>query len=470
NGNPIFTEVHPDNSVALEMFFPEGEFSYRSFKFPWGNQTSPEKVTIQDILPGNTYEFNNDSDSTGVTVTFNQLDANIYAYATVTKYNYAPVNPDFSGIAPLLISSYFKMEGQLINSFNGEIQVDLNKYPGITSPKKTMLYVRPEFSQIFIPLPTSYNSSRNQLVCTTTDFGDFAFGIPQNISAYPPFPISPKDNEIVNGETEVNLMWGIPGIFKSFHLQIATDSLFNNLVIDNTGLKSTLLTINSLNNNAKYFWRLNSTNSAGISEWSNVFKFYTESPYIKIVYPNGGENIFADSSYIIRWESNVNDTLDIDLIKGMDLVSVIADSITSKTNAITWHVPLSIQFDSSYKIRVTSLNHLNLFDESDNSFSINGVAGIPELKNNVKEYKLYQNFPNPFNPSTVIRYTLAKDGFVKLKIYDLLGREIATLVQDWEKAGIHSVTFKPNKLSSGVYIYSLHTGNFFRSKKLILLR
>lgn len=86
------------------------------------------------------------------------------------------------------------------------------------------------------------------------------------------------------------------------------------------------------------------------------------------------------------------------------------------------------------------------------------------------EYRLDQNFPNPFNPETVISYQLAVNSNVILKIYDLLGNEIASLVNGEKPAGIHQVTFDGSSLAAGVYYYQLSTDNFSDTKKLILLK
>ncbi len=93
-----------------------------------------------------------------------------------------------------------------------------------------------------------------------------------------------------------------------------------------------------------------------------------------------------------------------------------------------------------------------------------GNISIPQ------EYELFDNFPNPFNPTTIIRYGLPGDGFVTLKIYDILGREVATLVNEYKAAGTYNVTFNASNLSSGVYIYRLKSGDFVASKKLLLLK
>ena len=85
-------------------------------------------------------------------------------------------------------------------------------------------------------------------------------------------------------------------------------------------------------------------------------------------------------------------------------------------------------------------------------------------------FALSQNYPNPFNPVTTIRYVLPKPGFVSLRVYDLLGREVAVLVNAHRPAGAHTITWHAQGLSSGVYLYRLEAGDFVETRKLILQR
>jgi hypothetical protein len=85
-------------------------------------------------------------------------------------------------------------------------------------------------------------------------------------------------------------------------------------------------------------------------------------------------------------------------------------------------------------------------------------------------YTLAQNFPNPFNPRTIIRYSIPTEQFISLKVYDLLGNEVAILVRSKQEAGYHSIEFDASSLSSGVYFYRLLAGGFVASKKLLVLR
>ncbi len=86
------------------------------------------------------------------------------------------------------------------------------------------------------------------------------------------------------------------------------------------------------------------------------------------------------------------------------------------------------------------------------------------------KFTLFQNYPNPFNPSTVIRYSLQENEFVQLKIFDLLGREIATLVNKKQAPGNYSVQFNAENLPSGAYIYTLKAGNYFGTRKMSLVK
>jgi hypothetical protein len=85
-------------------------------------------------------------------------------------------------------------------------------------------------------------------------------------------------------------------------------------------------------------------------------------------------------------------------------------------------------------------------------------------------YLLGQNYPNPFNPATIIQYQLPENQFVKLKIYDALGVEVASLINEEKEAGVHEVSFNASMLTSGVYFYTLHSGNFVKTNKMLLLK
>jgi hypothetical protein len=100
-----------------------------------------------------------------------------------------------------------------------------------------------------------------------------------------------------------------------------------------------------------------------------------------------------------------------------------------------------------------------------------GEERVPSPSSEIPtEFSLEQNFPNPFNPVTTIRYDLAAPSQVMLRIYNTLGQEIRTLVNEFQEAGRRSVTFDASALSSGLYFYRLNAGRFTNTKKLLLIK
>jgi len=87
-----------------------------------------------------------------------------------------------------------------------------------------------------------------------------------------------------------------------------------------------------------------------------------------------------------------------------------------------------------------------------------------------KEYKLEQNYPNPFNPTTTIKYSIPKESFVSLKIYNLIGEEVATLVNEEKTIGNYKIEFDATGLPSGIYFYRLQAGSFVDTKKMIIVK
>jgi hypothetical protein len=98
------------------------------------------------------------------------------------------------------------------------------------------------------------------------------------------------------------------------------------------------------------------------------------------------------------------------------------------------------------------------------------VTGVEDENLSVNEFQLEQNYPNPFNPSTVISYQLPVSSDVTMKVYDVLGNEVATLVNEEKPAGSYEVEFSADGLTSGIYFYTINAGSFVETKKMILMK
>jgi hypothetical protein len=99
------------------------------------------------------------------------------------------------------------------------------------------------------------------------------------------------------------------------------------------------------------------------------------------------------------------------------------------------------------------------------------LTAVPEIRSILPgQYDLSQNYPNPFNPSTTIRYSVPTAGKVLLKVYNILGQVVATIVNTQQAAGTYNVVFDASRLSSGIYFYRISSGSFVQVKKMLLIK
>ncbi len=142
------------------------------------------------------------------------------------------------------------------------------------------------------------------------------------------------------------------------------------------------------------------------------------------------------------------------------------------TAEVSLHIFTDANPDSgNVSIKIASLDNPSVF--YDFQFRTSSIPNNVENEEPV-QFVLHQNYPNPFNPTTTIEYSIPNVGTpvqnVQLKIYDVLGREIATLVNEKQSPGDYSVKFDASKLNSGVYFYTLQAGDFIATKKMILIK
>lgn len=137
--------------------------------------------------------------------------------------------------------------------------------------------------------------------------------------------------------------------------------------------------------------------------------------------------------------------------------------ITQRTeNAYYDEYPYSLYNSSTYNIVYAKINGIE--------HGFNPLSVDDERHASPSTFSLSQNFPNPFNPATMIKYQIPATNLVTVKVYDILGREVATLVNDIQESGYYSVSFNASTLSSGLYIYQLRSKDFIQTKKMMFLK
>ncbi len=464
-------EVHPDGSKALELSLPKGVLAYRAYKFPWKETISKPSFTHYEVREGNTYDFNNETITTGVEITYNVLSAADYNESTITRIPYGPINPEFIDKIITVSPVSINYEVFAINAQSAAFHVDLAVYPEIKDPKNTVVYHRENIGQgLFIPLNTSYDSLNNELLATLTDKGEIVFGVPANdVDSNVPILYEPLDQQKLVLQDSLTLRWTGKGMYDSFNIQIAADSNFTSL-LHASGTNLSSFSFTNLAEHTTYFWRVNSELAAQASSWSEAWSFEITDPYISKVLPNGGEVWASGDTEVIRWETNILEQVRIDLLQ--DQIFILAlDTVPGNQMAYAWELAEDMQTGENFSIKVSSESNTAIYGISEGLFSIvdtlTSFEEYPALYGN----KLSQNYPNPFYHSTRISYSLQYPAKVMLKVYNLIGQEIQTLINEYQNAGVYSTKFDAHQHPGGIYFYKLQLGDqFIESKKMILVR
>ncbi len=283
---------------------------------------------------------------------------------------------------------------------------------------------------------------------------------------------------IENQPTDLNLVWNKAADASEYYLQVSTDSLFSNFLIADSTIADTVKSLNSLQNNSKYFWRVGSINAAGKSAFSQTWNFKTiiAAPDIPSLIQPSNNALNLDTTVNIVWSKIYNASF---YIVQLSVDSTFNSFILNDSSVTDTSKQISgLSSNTKYYWRVASRN---LGGNSSTSptwnFSTKILTSVDRLSGTLpKEYKLYQNYPNPFNPSTTIRYALPKDSKVILTVYNLIGQIVKELKNDIEPAGFHELNFNAGNLASGIYIYQITavssngTNKLNDVKKFILLK
>ena len=239
-----------------------------------------------------------------------------------------------------------------------------------------------------------------------------------------------------------------------------------------------------------YYLRAIATDSVGNTDLhpdSLLVYVDNTAPRVTITRPNEGDTIKTEP---VRLQSGCNDgdLLGVQFQYRLDSYlsdpswTTIDSTITYPPYEILWHIG-QLMRDTVYQIRAVGSDSIGNMDNSAPYIKVRLdkiITGIRSLGDRIPTvFKLEQNYPNPFNPTTTIKYSIPKTSFVTIKVYDILGREVATLVNEEKKEGNYSVQLSAisHQRASGVYFYRMQalpssgSGQIFvETKKLILLK
>jgi hypothetical protein len=238
------------------------------------------------------------------------------------------------------------------------------------------------------------------------------------------------------------------------------------LIADTTAAKYTITNIFSKNNSGSGFTYAANWNPSKIAVDTTVFEIELPVEMTSFTVKSGNSSVKLDwktATEINNYGFDIQRKLSVSKVQNSDWQKIgfvygNGNSNSVKTYSFT-DKNVSSSGNYSYRLKQIDKNGISKYSQ-EISVDINKPV----------EFNLNQNYPNPFNPSTTISYSIPVDGFVSLKVFDVLGKEQISLVNEVKPAGNYNVEFNAAKLCSGFYIYQLHSGNFVQTKKMILIK
>jgi len=289
----------------------------------------------------------------------------------------------------------------------------------------------------------------------------------------PPVPVLAfPSNNAINVIDSLILRWNYPNLASSYRLQISKISSFDSLIVyDVSGIIDTARQVIGLEGQTKYYWRVNSINAGGASEFSSAFNFTTGFPSNTLLAgpPNNTLNIPVDT--VVYWYSTPGATsYDLLMARSADFnTGSIVVNVTNVTD--TFYAVNGLAFNSLHYWKVKGTNQYGKGNFSEVwRFKTVLASDVDDTGLLPTEYVLEQNYPNPFNPATNFVIKIAKSGYTTLKIYNLLGQEVAVVVNEELSPGVYNFNFDASELSSGIYMYRLRVNDYSASKKMILIK
>jgi hypothetical protein len=282
-------------------------------------------------------------------------------------------------------------------------------------------------------------------------------------------------NGLTGLEPDLSVSWSKITGTTTYYLQLATDPLFTNIVF-----KDSLLTDTSkylfLNKLTTYYWKVRANNQVGSSAFSNIWNFKTKGvASVPVQLSPSNNSTYLSIPVSFKWKKSfelTDNTNPIEkyLLEITNDTSIALNYIARVPLDTTWTED-SLNANTIYYWRVSAKNNLGWSQKSIWWKFSTASTGITKINENIPQrFNLFDNYPNPFNPATSIKFDIPRNCFVTLKIYDISGRKIDVILDRKMDAGSYVISYNADNLSSGVYFYQFNTDNYISTKKMILLK
>ncbi|MGE5350675.1 MAG: fibronectin type III domain-containing protein [Acidobacteriota bacterium] len=268
---------------------------------------------------------------------------------------------------------------------------------------------------------------------------------------------------------KLNFNWNTIPDAESYSIMISEDGLFTTVVFSDSVLNKPQAEVSNLKDGREYYWKVSAKDSSGIKSYSSPGSFST----LLLSAANLKAEALSGRRIRLSWTDNSQSEAGYGVERKKageaqyKLLTTIDENATSFTD--------SLLSEDIFVYRIQAYNQICTSDYS-NEASAAVISGVDDVAVVPVDYTLFQNHPNPYNPSTKISYTLPGQSRVKLQIYNSIGGVVRTLVDEVEDAGFYEFDFNASGLSSGIYFYLMEassmkgSSSYRAARKMILLK
>jgi photosystem II stability/assembly factor-like uncharacterized protein len=284
-------------------------------------------------------------------------------------------------------------------------------------------------------------------------------------------------NNATNQPTSLTFLWSkayevtMLAVSK-YSFELFTDTAGTPVIRDTT-LIDTLKPVSGLLNNRNYWWRVRAKNIAGWGSFSPFSRFTTvaappqTAPNL-ISPPNNSSGISV--TVTLDWTQVTEATAyKVQVSSDSSFVTTQLDSTINRDSIIIPSGRLANNTKYYWRVRAENSGGVGPYSVKFN-FTTSLVSNITQINNLPKEFRLYSSYPNPFNPVTKIRFDVPRLDYIVMKLYDILGREVAVLVNEQLQPGTYETDWDAAGFPSGVYFYNIITAGFTQTRKMVLIK
>ena len=268
----------------------------------------------------------------------------------------------------------------------------------------------------------------------------------------------------------LTLNWHPSGFATKYLFQLSPDK-FTTYTVNDSNVADTSKTVLALARSTKYFWRVSAYDAGGYSAFSTVDSFTTvvAAPAAPtLASPVGTTGVPRKAT--LKWNpAPTAASYHLQVATDSAFTAVVFDTTLADTSK-QLSTPLSSVTKYFWRVSASNEGGVSSFSTVESFTTGTGIDAVDELAGIPKDYYINQNYPNPFNPTTTIKYGLPNESRVQIAVYDILGQEVAVLVDGMMTAGNHDVVFNGDRFASGVYFYVMRAGDKVFKQKMLLMK